>query len=760
MAVRSERVGERAARRIRITGIVQGVGFRPFVYRVALAHGLSGWVLNHEGGVEIHAEGALESLAGFLDELQHRPPPAARIAGLESVAVPVEGFDSFSILESQKTALPTVRISPDLPVCQACLRELFDPHDRRFRYPYINCTDCGPRYSIILSLPYDRPRTTMRDWPMCPDCAREYVDPADRRFHAQPVACPRCGPNYLLRIDDRVLARGEDAIVEAVRWLKAGRILAVKGLGGYHLACDAREAAAIQALRERKFRKEKPFALMVRDLDVAQRLVELDEAALALLGSIARPIVLAPARVELPGIAPDNRDLGVMLPYTPLHHLLFAFGAPDVLVMTSANRSEEPLAYQDDDALERLSGIADAFLVGERPIARRVDDSVARVGPFGPMVLRRSRGYAPSAVATLPTRRPILAVGADLKNTVTLVVDGQAFVSQHIGDLDHFAAFRAFTEAVQDLCRMYEVRLEDALVAHDLHPEYASTRYALELPGERLGVQHHRAHIASVLAERGLWEARVLGFAFDGTGYGDDGTVWGGEVFVGSLESGFERVAHLRPAALPGGDAAARWPVQAAAGFLAQLPDLPDLSAPPFSFPERYRHAHELVVKGVRTFPTTSCGRLFDTVAALLGFTRGITFEGQAAVWLEHLARAAPSVAPYPFPLEGRELDFRPLLAAVVEDRLRGRDPAEIARAFHEAIAQAIGQVALRHAEGEGIRLIVLSGGVFQNRLLLTCVRERLTAYPEFTVLVNREVPPNDGGISLGQAAVAAITPC
>lgn len=757
MAVPSERARERAARRIRITGIVQGVGFRPFVYRVALSHRLSGWVLNHEGGVEIHAEGSPESLAAFLDELERRPPPAARIAGIEAVAVPAEGFDGFSILESQKTALPTVRISPDLPVCQACLRELFDPHDRRFHYPYINCTDCGPRYSIIQGLPYDRPRTTMRDWPMCPDCAREYHDPSDHRFHAQPVACPRCGPNYLLRAGDEVLARGEDAIVEAVRWLQAGRILAVKGLGGYHLACDAHNAAAVQTLRERKFRKEKPFALMVRDQDVAQRLAEMDEAALALLGSIARPIVLAPARVELPGVAPDNRDLGLMLPYTPLHHLLFAFGAPDVLVMTSANRSEEPIAYRDDDALERLSGIADAFLVGERPIARRVDDSVARAGPFGPMVLRRSRGYAPSVVATLPARRPILAVGADLKNTVTLVVDGQAFVSQHIGDLDHYAAFRAFTETVQDLCRMYEVRLEDALVVHDVHPEYASTRYALELPGERLGVQHHRAHIASVLAERTMWDTPVIGFAFDGTGYGDDGTIWGGEVFIGSLESGFERVAHLRPAVLPGGDAAARWPVQAAAGFLVQLPNLPDLSAPPFTFPERYRQARELARKGVRAFPTTSIGRLFDTAAALLGFTRGITFEGQAAIWLEHLARTAPPVQPYPFPLEGRELDFRPLLAAVAEDRLRGRDPAEIARAFHEAIARAIEQVALRHAEAEGIHHVVLSGGVFQNSLLLARVKDRLGSYPELIVLVNRDVPPNDGGISLGQAALGAI---
>jgi hydrogenase maturation protein HypF len=760
VAVPSERLRERTARRIRITGIVQGVGFRPFVYRLALSYRLGGWVLNHGSGVEIHAEGSPEALAAFLDALQHRAPPAARVTGLESFPVPAEGFDDFAILESQHTARPAVRVSPDLPVCQACLRELFDPRDRRFHYPYITCTDCGPRYSIVLGLPYDRPRTTMRDWPLCPACARDYHDPADRRFHAQPVACPRCGPSYLLRVGDEVLARGEAAIAEAAGWLRSGRIVAVKGIGGYHLACDARDVAAVAALRERKFRKEKPFALMVRDLEVAQELAELDEAGLALLGSTARPIVLAPAKRELPGVAPDNRDLGLMLPYTPLHHLLFALGAPSVLVMTSANRSEEPIAYQDEDAFERLFGIADAFLVGERPIARRIDDSVARGSPLGPMVLRRSRGYAPGAAATFPARRPILALGADLKNSVTLVVDGQAFVSQHLGDLEHHAAFQAFRETVHDLCRMYEVRFEDALVVHDMHPEYVSTRYALELPGKRLGVQHHRAHIASVLAERGLWETPVIGCAFDGTGYGDDGTIWGGEVLVGSLEAGFERVAHLRPAVLPGGDAAARWPVQAAAGFLAQLPEIPQLVDPPFAFPERYLQARELVVKGVRSFVTTSVGRLFDTVAALLGFTRGITFEGQAAIWLEHLARTARSAGSYPFPLDGHELDFRPLLAAVLADRVRGRNPAEIARAFHEAVAQVIERVALRYAEASGARHVALSGGVFQNALLLARVADRLGATSGLTLLINREVPPNDGGISLGQAAVAALTRC
>ena len=377
--------------------------------------------------------------------------------------------------------------------------------------------------------------------------------------------------------------------------------------------------------------------------------------------------MLAPAKVELAGVAPQNNELGVMLPYTPLHHLLFAAGAPEALVMTSANRSSEPIAYDDEDALQRLSGIADAFLIGQRPIARRVDDSVVRDGAFGPVILRRARGYAPGAVAKLPCEKPILALGADLKNTVTLVVDGQAFVSQHIGDLEHYEAFRAFQETISDLVAMYEVDWDELLVAHDCHPQYASALHASELKAARtVAVQHHRAHVASVLAERGEWEKRVLGVSFDGTGYGDDGSIWGGEIFVGSVKEGFERVAHLRNAALPGGDAAAQYPVQAAAGFLAQLEALPDMTAAPFNFPQRFGNALELVTKGVRTFSTTSMGRLFDTVAALLGFTRDISFEGQAAMWLEQLARGAAITEAYPFPFIGVELDFRPLLQSIV----------------------------------------------------------------------------------------------
>jgi hydrogenase maturation protein HypF len=742
---------------IRVRGIVQGVGFRPFVYRLARANTLTGWVLNGEEGVEIHLEGAEPGLDAFVRDLKTHPPPAASIAEIEIEPAEPVGLQDFTIRTSERREHPTVRISPDLPVCHECLEELFDPANPRYGYPYINCTNCGPRYSVVLCLPYDRCNTTMGRWPLDAYCGSEYHDPANRRFHAQPVACPACGPGYVLQEREETVAAGKAAIQRAALLLSAGQILAVKGLGGYHLACDARNPAAISLMRERKFRKEKPFALMVRDLDEARRLVELSGEAELLLTSVARPIVLAPAKVNLPGVAPENRELGLMLPYTPLHHLLFAAGAPGALVMTSANRSSEPIAYEDDQAIEHLSGIADAFLIGERPIARRVDDSVVRVGPFGPVILRRSRGYAPGAVATLPADRPILAVGPDLKNTITLVVDGQAFVSQHVGDLTHYDAFRAFRETIEDLVSMYEVCWDDVLVVHDCHPQYASTVHAQDLPaGNKQSVQHHRAHIASVLAERGEWEIRVAGVSFDGTGYGDDGSIWGGEIFVGSVVEGFQRVAHLRPATLPGGDAAAHYPVQAAAGFLAQIEDRPDLTRPPFGFSERYASSLELVRKNVRTFASTSVGRLFDTAAALLGFTRPISFEGQAAIWLEQLACTVAATEPYPFPFVEKELDFRPLLQAVIRDRMRDRSPAEIARAFQRGVSQGLRDAASAICEVHELDTIVLSGGVFQNELLLEDFRS-LVADEPLRVWTNRAVPPNDGGISLGQAALAAF---
>jgi hydrogenase maturation protein HypF len=741
---------------IRVRGVVQGVGFRPFVYRLARANTLNGWVLNAEEGVEIHLEGAEHGMEAFVRDLKAQPPPAATIAEIEVQPAEPVGWREFSIRTSERRENPTVCISPDLPVCDDCLHELFDPADRRYQYPYINCTNCGPRYTVVLGLPYDRSATTMKDWLLDEVCAAEYRDPADRRFHAQPVACPACGPSYYLVPQDQAAQGSQENIVAVAGLLRAGKLVAITGLGGFHLSCDARNPAAVTALREGKYRKEKPFAVMARNLEIARALVKLSPEAEELLVSSARPIVLAPAKVELSGVAPGNNELGVMLPYTPLHHLLFAAAAPEVLVMTSANRSSEPIAYEDADAQSSLSGIADAFLIGQRPIARRVDDSVVRAGVCGPAILRRSRGYAPGAVATLPVKRPLLAVGTDLKNTVTLVVDGQAFVSQHIGDLEHYQAFRAFEETIRDLVSMYQVQWDELLVVHDAHPQYASTVHALALPGTgKFAVQHHRAHIASVLAEHGAWEKRVIGVSFDGTGYGDDGAIWGGEIFTGSVAEGFERVAHLRPAALPGGDAAAQHPAQAAAGFLSQMEDLPDLTQPPFSFPHRYRQSLKLVRKQLRTFTTTSVGRLFDTAAALLGFTRELIFEGQAAMWLEQLARVSALTMPYPFPFVGGELDFRPLLRSVAEDRRRERDRGEIARAFQAGVAQGLSDCIKSIGARTGLDTVVLSGGVFQNELLLQDLKDLLQVHA-LTIWTNHAVPANDGGISLGQAALAA----
>jgi hydrogenase maturation protein HypF len=742
---------------IKVCGVVQGVGFRPFVYRLARTNGLTGWVLNEEEGVEIHLEGEEKTLRVFIEELKTQPPPAASIVTLRVMPAEPAGCTEFLILTSQRQRKPTVRVSPDLPVCADCLRELFDPQNRRYHYPYINCTNCGPRYTMIESLPYDRCNTTMAKWPLDSYCAAEYGDPANRRFHAQPVACPCCGPHYYFQ-SGRETERGDDEVVRvAVQRLTAGEILAIKGLGGYHLVCDATNVNSVAALRTRKYRKEKPFALMAADMSVARGLVDLTPEAEELLMSVARPVVLAPAKVQLPEVAPDNDELGVMLPYTPLHHLLFEAGAPETLVMTSANRSSEPIAYEDDQAIEQLSGIADGFLIGERPIARRVDDSVVRAGVFGPTILRRARGYVPGAVAGLPSDRPILALGADLKNTITLVVDGQAFVSQHIGDLDHYQAFRAFQATARDLLAMYTIQPDKLLIVHDAHPQYVSTLHALELEAaEKRAVQHHRAHIASVIAERGAWDQRVIAASFDGTGYGDDQSIWGGEIFAGSVRSGFERVAHLRSAVLPGGDAASSYPVQAAAGFLEQLHDLPDVTVQPFSFGIRYHDAQRLVRKNIRTFPTTSMGRLFDTAAALAGFTRETTFEGQAAMWLEQLARKSAETEGYPFPYSGGELDFRPLLRGVVEDRVSGRDLHEIARAFHRGIALGVCGAAKQLCSTYDTDTIVLSGGVFQNEMLLSDLKNLLER-DSLVIWTNHAVPTNDGGISLGQATLAAF---
>lgn len=740
--------------RLRVRGIVQGVGFRPFVHRLATRLGLAGWVLNDPEGVLIEVRGPETLLLAFRDALVREAPPAARMEEVREVFREEGGvLDGFVIRESESQGHLTALISPDLAVCPDCLRELFDPQDFRHRYPYINCTNCGPRYSILLGLPYDRPLTTMRAFPMCPRCKAEYHDPANRRFHAQPVACPTCGPQvFLLDGEGRRLAVGDEAIALAARWLREGRILAVKGIGGYHLACDAQNAEAVALLRARKVRKDKPFALMARDLEALAPFVRLSPEAEAVLNSPARPIVLLERGEHLlpPEVAPGVPDLGAMLPYTPLHHLLFAEGAPPLLVMTSGNRSSEPIAYRDEEALERLAGLADAFLVGERPIARRVDDSVVALRDGRPAMVRRSRGYAPAPVVRdARIQGPILALGAGLKNAIALALEGYVFVSQHIGDLEHLEAFQAFQETVEDLTRMYRVALEETLVVHDLHPEYPSSRYAEGLPGPRLAVQHHRAHIAAVLLEHGLWEEEVVGFAFDGVGLGEDGLAWGGEVFLGSLQGGLHRVAHLKEAFLPGGDAAARYPQQAAVGFLAGLDEG---HWRPLLDEKAVRVAQSLLRVG-RAPKTTSVGRLFDAVAALCGFRGRVSYEGQAAIWLEALARGVEEEGAYPLPFHGEGWDYRPLLEAAVSDLQRGVARERVARRFHLGLAQGVVEAALALGGAHGVRTVVLSGGVWHNALLHGRVLKGLRKQG-FRVFWNEAVPVGDGGIALGQVAL------
>lgn len=760
--------------KVRVEGVVQGVGFRPFVYTLAKSHNLSGWVLNDEQGVEIFLEGARGDLDAFVASLQERAPQAARLDSIRTEAVQVQGCSQFEIVESRSGDRITTRISPDLAVCSDCLADLNNPSDFHYEYPYVNCTNCGPRFSIIKALPYDRSTTTMASWSICERCRQGYENPLDRRFHAQPVACGSCGPGYYFQLsstEEKIW--GVEGIKSCVEFIRQGKIVAVKGIGGYHLVLDASNRASLLALRERKFRRDKPFALMAADLDLALELVELTDTAAGVLAGVARPIVLAAQRetslyrrapqLDLSLVAPDNGDLGVMLPYTPLHHLLFKYGAPPVLVMTSANRSSEPIAFEDEEAKTVLEGIVDGYLIGERPIHRRMDDSILSVGSFGIQVLRRGRGLAPEAVARLPVSKPFLALGADLKNTITLSVDGQCFVSQYIGDLEHESCYEAFQSTAADFLSMYKVPADRLTVVFDQHPQYLSGRFAERLEAaEKIAVQHHRAHIASVLAEHNLYDEPVLGLAFDGTGYGDDGSIWGGEFLKGSLKNGFERVGSLSPTRLVGGDAAAKWPLQALAGFLLEVEGLEvDFCARPFNLPaKRFRLAKQLAEKNLHCFPTTSVGRLFDAAAALCGFDGEQSFEAQAAVWLEHKARLGdPSCGPYPFAFNKleRELQWQEALAAMIKERMKGVGVAELSRSFHLGLAVGAAGAAEVLCRDFQLATVVLSGGVMQNLLLLELLEKQLGG-AGLRVLVNRRVPANDGGISLGQAAMAAFS--
>jgi hydrogenase maturation protein HypF len=744
--------------RVRVTGIVQGVGFRPFVRGLAVSLGLAGFVGNDSDGVFAEVEGDDHAVDAFLSALRTQAPPLARVEAVRAERLPPTGAKGFAIVASRAGAQRRVAVSPDAATCDACLRELRDPGDRRHRYPFLNCTDCGPRFTIVRDVPYDRSRTTMAGFELCGDCAREYHDVSDRRFHAQPVCCPRCGPRLQL-VDAAGATVAGDPVVGAATLLRAGHVVAVKGLGGYHLAALAASEAAVSALRSRKHREDKPFAVMVADLDAAGRLCHVDDAEARLLTSARRPIVLLRRRIAAalaPAVAPGNRFVGLLLPYTPVHHLLCAeLDAP--LVLTSGNVSDEPIAYRDDDALARLAGIADAFLTSDRPIHVRTDDSVARVFRGRPLLLRRSRGYAPQPLTLpVPTTRPVLACGAQLKNTFCVVKGRQAFVSHHIGDLENYETLRAFTEGVAHYRRLFDVAPE--LVAHDLHPEYLSTKYALDLDGvDLVAVQHHHAHIASCLADNGE-VGPVIGVAFDGLGLGDDGTIWGGEFLVADLAD-YERVAHLRPVAMPGGAAAIREPWRMAAAYLdARYGDaVPDGLDVVRRNAERWRDVLAAARAGVNAPLTSSVGRLFDAVAAIVGVRDRVNYEGQAAVELEQRADRREAAA-YRARLTsgaGLVVESDDFVGAAVDDLLAGTDTAVIAARFHNGLADAVVAVCETLRETHGLDVVALSGGVFQNLLLL----ERAVAGLEdagFRVLVHAAVPPNDGGISLGQAAIAA----
>ena len=751
---------ERVRKRLEVSGVVQGVGFRPFVYQLARRNGLGGWVLNDPEGVKIEVEGTWDAINRFVGELQADVPALAEISDLRQAFVPVRDETRFEIRESRAGDERKALISPDTNVCADCLRELFDRNDRRYRYPFINCTNCGPRYTIVEDIPYDRPNTTMKTFPMCAACRREYEDPSDRRFHAQPVACPECGP--AVRLLD---ARGDpldiaDPVGETAARLRRGEVVAVKGLGGFHLAVDAAQEDAVRKMRRRKRRDQKPLAVMSEDLESVARYAHVGDLERKLLLSFRRPIVLLRKRLPerlAPSVAPRSRCYGVMLPYTPIHYLLLAEGF-SALVMTSGNLTDEPICIDNDEAVRRLRGVADAFLVHNRDIHARSDDSVARVMAGEERLLRRARGYVPMPVVLDETGPDTLAVGAELKGAICLAKGRNAFISQHLGDLRDDLAFGFFEEVVGHLERILEVKPE--LVAHDLHPDYLSTRYAAAMTGvRRVAVQHHHAHIAAVLAECGE-RGPVIGVALDGTGYGDDGTIWGGEFLVADM-SGYRRLGRLTPMPLPGGDAAVREPWRAGVAYLhaAFGPDWRKLDIP---FTRRIdrdgaRLVAQLVERGVNTPLTSSTGRLFDAVSSLLGVCDRNSYEGQAPMELEGIAsgEAAQSLA-----CDVREedgvllLDAASLVRSVVRSIEAGAPVGEISAGFHHALADGVAEVCVRLREREGIEAAALSGGCFQNLLLF----ERVAAQLEgtgFRVLTHRLVPPNDGCIALGQTAVA-----
>ena len=768
--------------RVHITGIVQGVGFRPFVYNLATRLDLKGWVRNTSAGVDMEVDGDRPNLDSFIRSLRDEAPPLSRIEELTASFHPAAGFHSFDILHSESIPSAFQPIPPDVAICDDCLRELFDPSDRRFRYPFINCTNCGPRFTIIKDIPYDRPQTTMAPFIMCPDCEREYGDPRDRRFHAQPVACPTCGPHIWLETaganQPSPLYKMDDAIAKGRELLTQGRIIAIKGLGGFHLACDAASPGSVSELRTRKLRVDKPFALMMPDLETIEMHCLVSDAERKLLNSPARPIVLLkrkPASNIAREVAPGQDWVGVMLPYTPLHYLLFEMAGkfPRALVMTSGNLSEEPIATGNDEARKRLSVLADAFLMHDRDIHLRCDDSVVRVfenvaltignntsstfrHPSSIYPIRRSRGYSPFPVK-LPFEVPqLLAAGPELKNTFCITNKNYAFLSHHIGDMENYETLGSFEQGIEHFEKLFRVKPE--AIAYDLHPNYLSTRYALERAEREhipaIGIQHHHAHIAACMAENGL-EGPVIGLSFDGTGYGDDGAIWGGEFLVAGYHD-CQRAAHLEYFPLPGGDAAVRRPARTALALLWSLGldwDERLASVAEFAGQERVT-LHAQLERKINTPLTSSMGRLFDAAAALAGVRQKVNYEGQAAIEFEAMADATESTG-YSFELDRSRLHVGGAVAALIRDVLAGTPIPKISARFHNGLAQSVYEGVKKIGTDTGLRNVALSGGVWQNLTLLGRTMSLLQT-GGFKVYIHREVPTNDGGLSLGQAVIAA----
>jgi hydrogenase maturation protein HypF len=746
-----------------VRGIVQGVGFRPYVFSLATRRALKGRVFNNADGVIIDVEGDSQAVEQFFREIGLNPPPLAQIESVESSGrLDPADYPDFRIAESSHAAEKTAPVTADSATCPACLRELFDPEDRRYRYPFINCVNCGPRFTIVEGIPYDRAQTTMRDFPMCAACRAEYENPSDRRFHAEPVACPLCGPRaWLTHADGREVspAGGEDAVIHARRLLDSGAVLAVKGLGGFHLACDALDGEAVERLRGRKYREDKPFALMAANLDVVRRYCEVSPDEESLLLSERRPIVLLDRKTGAPlppAVAPGAPTLGFMLPYSPLHHLVVA-GLDRPLVMTSGNVSDEPICYEDGEAVERLAEIADYFLLHDRRIHMRADDSVARVLNGREAVVRRARGYAPAPIKTaFKFAAQILACGAELKNTFCLARSDSAFVSHHIGDLENLETLRSFTEGIEHYKRLFDLRPE--VIAYDLHPEYLSTKYALAQDGVAagVGVQHHHAHVASCMADNQI-EGEVIGVAMDGLGFGEDGRLWGGEFFVANFARA-ERRAWLDYVPMPGGAKAIREPWRMAAVYLRRAfgDDFLNLDLPFVHNLDRRAWAtlRQMMAKETNSPQTSSMGRLFDAMSSLLGVRNAVRYEGQAAIELEAIADRRVSKG-YEFEIDadGR-IRAEPVIQRAVADLLDGRPPSEVSAKFHLSIVGLIAAVAHQIRGDRNLHRVALSGGVFQNAFLLERACRRLRE-EGFDVFTHSRVPTNDGGISLGQAAVA-----